>query len=136
MNLFKRFETFLIIAIIGIIGAVYAITQEPATVTDTQDTAALAEQKQSSLDLIFGESIRYGGVEGQNALALLKAGYVVETKDFSGLGEFVVSIDGVTPDPNRSFWSFYVNGSQSQVGASQYQTKASDVIEWKIEEIK
>lgn len=77
----------------------------------------------------------YDGVEGVDAMTLLKQNYSVETEDFgSGLGEFVKIIEGVVP-ANDEFWAFYVNGESSNVGASSYVSKEGDVIEWKIDKI-
>ncbi len=83
------------------------------------------------------KSIEYSylGQDGKNALEILKSSYNVETKTSDGLGEFVTSIDGRVPD-DKHFWAFYVNGEQSQVGASSYITKSTDAITWKLEEIK
>ena len=72
---------------------------------------------------------------GQTALDLLKASHTIETKTFSGIGEYVTTIDGKKED-SKHFWALYVNGKQSQVGASDYKVKAGDKIEWKFEEIK
>lgn len=80
------------------------------------------------------ESISYKGVEGKTALELLKAQYQVETQNYEGVGEFVKSINGVTPSKDQ-FWAFYVNGVSSNVGAGQYQSKADDQIEWKLDTI-
>lgn len=81
------------------------------------------------------KQISYDGVAGQNALALLKQKYRVQTKDYKGIGELVTSIDGVQAD-GQHFWSFYVNGKQAQVGAGSYTTKSGDKITWKLEAIK
>lgn len=80
-------------------------------------------------------TITYAGVDGKNALELLKMNHQITTKTFSGVGEFVETINGAKPD-EKHFWAFYVNGKSSNVGADQYQTKSSDTIEWKLEEIK
>lgn len=80
-------------------------------------------------------SISYQGVEGQDALSLLKKEHTVETKSFGeGIGEFVETIDGITPSQNE-FWSFYIDGKIGQVGASTYITKTGETIEWKLEAI-
>lgn len=73
--------------------------------------------------------------ETKNALEILKSNYSIETKTFSGIGDYVVSIDGVKED-SKHFWALYVNGKQSQVGASDYKLKDGDKVEWKFEEIK
>jgi hypothetical protein len=81
------------------------------------------------------QTVIYEGEEGKTALQGLKDKYTVRTKEYSGLGEFVESISGISPD-SKHFWAFYVNGSLSNVGPSFYNMKKSDKIEWKLEEIK
>lgn len=120
---FRRVEFFVIIAIIGIFGVIYALTSQAP-----QSASPILQQETAG--------IKYQGVEGQNALELLKASHQVETKSFGDAGEFVTSIDGVAPNASTHFWAFYVNGSQAQVGAGSYVTKSGDLIEWKLEEIK
>lgn len=74
--------------------------------------------------------------ENKTALDLLKMGHKVETKTFSGVGEYVTSINGKKEDTGKNFWSFYVNNQQAQEGAATYKPKDKDFIEWKLEEIK
>ena len=79
--------------------------------------------------------VKYSGVEGKNALDLLRDKYQMTTKTYSGIGEFVESIGGVKSD-SKHFWEFFINGKSSNVGASSYLTKNGDVLEWKLSEIK
>src|SRR5215204_1880063 len=79
-------------------------------------------EKQSVVSEQKKDSISYKGVEGKNALELLKSKYKVETKEYSGMGEMVTSINDVKPD-SKHFWGFYINGESAQVGADAYQTK-------------
>ncbi len=72
--------------------------------------------------------------ENKTALDLLKIGHKVETKTFSGIGEFVESINGTKAD--KHFWEFIVNGKSSNVGAGSYKPVNGDKIEWKLSEIK
>ncbi|MBI3952731.1 MAG: DUF4430 domain-containing protein [Candidatus Doudnabacteria bacterium] len=124
----RKLEIFIIVAAIAAIGLVYAFTQKPVSAPTNQDANNVQTQQKNS-------SITYQGVEGKTALELLKASHQVETKSYS-FGDMVVAIDGVSPDQTKAFWSFYVNGSQAQVGAGSYVTKSGDVIEWKLEFIK
>ena len=78
--------------------------------------------------------IKYDGQEGKNALELLKVGNKVETKSFGSAGEFVESINGIKPD-TQHFWKFFINGKSASVGAGNYVTKSSDVLEWKLDKI-
>jgi len=72
----------------------------------------------------------YKGLEGKNALELLKQKTSVEE---AGIG-FVASINNRPADKNKhEYWAFYVNGKLASVGAADYITKNSDTIEWKIE---
>lgn len=77
--------------------------------------------------------ISYQGIAGKNALEILKSNHNVETKKFS-FGEMVQSIDGVKA-PATHFWAFYVNDKLAEVGASDFQTKTSDQISWKLVKI-
>ena len=72
----------------------------------------------------------YEGREGVDALTLLEEQAEVE-KTPQG---FVTAINGRKADEaKREFWSFYVNGEPSQVGAGEYETESADKIEWRIE---
>ena len=127
-NIFRKFEIFVIVVIIAVIGIIYALTQKPATLGEVKEQAQPQQQE------ISASSVSYQGVEGQNAFELLKASHQVEFTHYD-FGDFVTSINGVAADEDH-FWSFYINGAQSQVGASAYVTKSSDLIEWKLEEIE
>lgn len=72
--------------------------------------------------------------QGQSAMDVLEATHQVESKEYSGLGKMVLSIDGKAAD-SKHFWEFFVNGKSSSVGASSYVLKAGDKIEWKLSAI-
>lgn len=132
-NIAKKLEVFVIVSIIALIGIIYALTKQPVVAPTIRDNQ---NQESQNVQQVPQTTVRYQGVEGKTALELLKASHNVETKEFSGIGEYVVSIDGVQPEPNKAFWAFYVNDKQAEVGAGSYVTKSSDVIEWKLEEIR
>ena len=76
--------------------------------------------------------ISYQGVDGVDALTLLKRLHAVGTKDFDvGEEEFVEQIDGMRSAQDE-FWGFFINGEAATVGAGSYITKNEDIIEWKI----
>lgn len=111
----------------GATGLIIANKEEPKQTQ--QSTQSSQVQQKSSTE------VSYKGVEGKNALELLKQTHKVETKTYKGIGELVTSIDGVSPD-SKHFWAFYVNGQQSQVGAGAYTAKGTDTVIWKLEEVK
>lgn len=102
------------------------------TTQTTQNTQPAPASQTPSAEV---KEIKYDGVEGKNALELLRQSHKIETKVYQGMGELVTSIDGKPADFDH-FWALYVNGQQSQVGADAYITKATDKLEWKFEEIK
>lgn len=77
--------------------------------------------------------VTYEGVEGKDALTLLKEKHTVETES-SAFGEFVKSIDGVAAGTTH-FWAFYVNDNLAEVGAGAYITKSGDQIRWQLDAI-
>lgn len=72
---------------------------------------------------------------GEFATDLLKRDHQIETKNYPGIGEMVLSIDGIKPDSSH-FWAFYVNGKSSDVGASSYKPQNGDKIEWKLVKVQ
>lgn len=75
------------------------------------------------------QTISYDGITGQTALAILQTKAQIETQE-SSLGTFVTSINGVANSEDH-FWIYYINGEMGTVGADQYQTLATDKIEWR-----
>ncbi len=102
----------------------------PDPKAQTQKSAGLSVQQ-----TVAGKQTTNTFVEGQTALDLLKVTYKIETKNFSGIGEFVESVDGVKPDSSH-FWKFYVNGKSSNVGAGGYKLQNGDQIMWELAEIE
>ena len=75
-------------------------------------------------------SFEYKVENGKDALSLLKEKTTVELND-KGM---VVLVNGRKAETEkREFWGFYVNGKMAEVGAADFKTKDTDVINWKIE---
>jgi hypothetical protein len=53
-------------------------------------------------------------------------------KNYIGMGDFIVSINGVKNDSNMG-WIYYVNGKEASVGVSNYKINPGDVVSWKYE---
>ncbi|MFY9484085.1 MAG: DUF4430 domain-containing protein [Patescibacteria group bacterium] len=111
--------------------------QQPRNVKPRND---IQRREPTSADLKVtrapdNKTVNYQGFEGKTALELLRLVAHVETKNFGELGDMVTEIDGITADKGN-FWALYVNGKQSEVGASSYKTKPGESVEWRYEEIK
>lgn len=99
--------------------------------TPAPKASSTSNQNQNvNAELVLPTKVSYQGVEGKNALELLKASHAVVEDN-----GFVQSIDG-RPNSNTTYWFLYVNGASSQVGAKDVQTKATDTLEWRFEEYK
>lgn len=107
----------LIVVVVGIVGAINSYNASPKAQVVTQSSKTT--------------DVKYKGVQGQTALALLKKYENVQTKKYS-FGELVTSING-TQGTGPKYWTFYANGKMSDVGASDYKTKINDNIEWKLQ---
>lgn len=59
----------------------------------------------------------------------------LETKDYGGtLGIFVEGINGTRNDAAREwYWTLYVNGTKSPLGASSARVRAGDRVTWSLE---
>jgi hypothetical protein len=55
------------------------------------------------------------------------------TKEYAGLGALVESIAGRTNGSEDRYWQYTVNDTMPQVGASAYELKRGDHVEWKFE---
>lgn len=56
-------------------------------------------------------------------------------KEFS-FGPFVTSINNYEPDYSKQFWSFELNGKQSEVGIGDYKVKKRDTLTFKLTNIE
>lgn len=108
----------LAVGLAGISGAVYMAVRHNSvhTVADAQHHMV---------------QISYQGQTNTDALTLLKHHANVQTKHYS-FGDMVTSIDGVAGNGPK-YWTFYVNGHMSDVGAQAYTTKSSDTLLWKLQ---
>ncbi|MEK7567776.1 MAG: DUF4430 domain-containing protein [Patescibacteria group bacterium] len=55
-----------------------------------------------------------------------------KSKYFNGIGYFIEEIGGIKNE-NGYYWSLYVNGKESELGASTLIPKIGDLIEWRYE---
>jgi Domain of unknown function (DUF4430) len=77
----------------------------------------------------LGSPVHRGEVrDSDTVMRLLQTERKVATRYGGG---FVQSIDGLAGNQGAEHdWFFYVNGSESSVGASDYQLNAGDVVQW------
>ena len=139
----RKIEIFVIVVIIALIGIIYAFKAPIRTTSlisgqDQSDqqspntaTSVKPSDNTEAPSPVPSTTIEYQGVDGKNALDLLKIDHQVEVQHYS-FGDMVLSIDNIKPD-SKHFWAMYVNDSFSQVGASAYVTKSTDKIKWEVD---
>jgi len=100
-------------------------------------TKNLVVQEKISVYLkLLGQSdfIKQEVVSNKTALDFTKEKAKISMKG-DGTNAYIVGINGrLAEDSKKEFWSFYINGKMSEVGAGSYILKDGDKIEWKIGE--
>jgi len=131
------FATIVFIVVIAAgFGALAVVAKNQANDISNLKTQISQLQSAAKASDVRENGVSYSGENGKTAMDLLKGKYQVETKDFSGMGEFVVAIDGVKAEDGVNFWAFYVDGKMAAEGAGTYKTKDSEKIEWRLEKIQ
>ena len=51
-------------------------------------------------------------------------------KTYSGMGKLIEEINGIKSKGNK-YWIYYVNGKKANIGVSNYEIKAGDIVSWK-----
>ncbi|HRN90563.1 MAG TPA: DUF4430 domain-containing protein [Candidatus Saccharibacteria bacterium] len=95
----------------------------------------VAEQPSNSIIKSQRTEIIYTAKPGETSLKQLKEeanDVITKTSDF---GEYVDSIEGHQGGTDGKYWSFYINGTMSDVGADSYMQKGGEVITWKFQKL-
>lgn len=58
--------------------------------------------------------------------------FLFKAKEYPGIGYFIEEINGIKNEGGK-YWTLYVNGKYSTVGASDYKLLDGDKIEWRYE---
>lgn len=57
-----------------------------------------------------------------------------ESREFSGLGSYVYSINNISEDRSKGlYWIYYINDKEANIGVSNYILKDGDKIKWQLE---
>lgn len=86
----------------------------------------------------FGNKVKEKNVlieKNSNAFQAMQKAFEVEFQEFVGVGKFVTTINGITPQANE-FWELRINGKQSNVGIELIKIIEPITISWKLEKIE
>lgn len=133
---------FLLVIVLAALGfGLWQLNQSPeiADIAGEDFEQEAVEIATVVFDFAPGDVRRFENVEfvvGESLLAIservaLGSALSFETKDFGAMGKLVTRIGQKSNGDGKAFWQFWVNGDYATVGASGYQVKGGDVIEWK-----
>ena len=81
----------------------------------------------------YSADVKSGSTVYDAMLALASStNFAFKSQYYSGLGYFINEINS-QPNGGGTYWTLYVNGKYSNVGASQYKLQPGDSVEWKYE---
>lgn len=141
---FKIFISIVLAIIIGFLGGLSIAKIPPKIVQPiTSDKQQADQQKPAKISLMI--DFEDGTVktindieinENTNLLETMKNTFSAENipfeyKEYSGLGALVTKIGDKSNGTGTSYWQYWVNNKRPDVGASSYQPKNGDIIEWK-----
>lgn len=109
----------------------YSYTTTPQAEKIEQSTIAVSQKISGRKQQTEQQSLSIES--GKTALDLLQQTEKV-TMNGKGINAFVEGINYEQSSmKEKTFWAFYANGKQAEVGAGSYMLKDGDAIEWKLE---
>lgn len=142
---YKIFLSIILALIIGFGGGLYFGDKNlsPSKITsDPQKELATVQEKAKisiMIDFEDGKLTTLNDIEinkNANLLDTMKSALAadnipLEYKEYAGLGALVTKIGDKSNGTGASYWQYWVNNKRPDVGASSYQPKNGDIIEWK-----
>lgn len=117
-----------LVMIVTVIGAQFNWAEHTAS-TDIAQSNTSASKSQA-------DRIEYKGEAGKTALALLKEAASGVVTQSSSYGEYVESVGTLTGSAGGKYWTLYIDGVMSTVGADAYVAHGGEVITWKFEKLQ
>jgi len=108
------------------------------TSTDQPANTAVDQSKQSGQSVTAQPArteITYAAEPGITSLEQLKREASDVVTQQSEYGEYIESIEGYKGGDEGKYWSFYVDGVMSDVGAGSYTQKGGEEIVWKFQKL-
>ena len=122
----KRINIFIIVftatVILFAIGVLLTTNKSSEQVTEKSSITNKAEAERQRTE------ITYKATAGETSLNQLKReadGVITKTSEF---GEYVDTIEGHQGGTDGQYWSFYIDGTMSSVGADSYTQKGGETI--------
>lgn len=102
---------------------------QPVSAAKLDNAVTVSAVKEDGTKVINPVAIEIS--DGDTAFDVIdKADDKLKSESYEDLGEFITGIGGVDADPEANFWSFYVNGSFQNMGASSTKVTNGDNIQF------
>lgn len=133
-NITKKIKIWqLLVAVILVVGGAGAIALTLGNSQPSDNSSSRLEEQQPAQ---FVDYVTYMGQKDKSALSQLKETTKNVATKASTYGEYVDSIGTQKGGTDGKYWSFYVDGKLSDVGAAAFIAKGGEKIEWKFEKLQ
>ena len=112
----------------------YALNRaDSATASTSANTEQSTVQAERATIRVSGQDYPVTISSDMTVLAALKAtaGLTIETKTFTGIGDYVSAINGQSEGDGK-YWLYSINGQEATEGVSTAKIKAGDTIEFNL----
>lgn len=132
MKLTKTLIVSALASLVIIGGVALSLNQDTQKTDQSKETTDAKQEKQEKRTRT---DITYTAKEGKTSLEQLRLeadGVVTKQSEY---GEYVDTIEGHVGGTDGYYWSFYVDGTMSDVGAGSYTQKGGETIQWKFQKL-
>lgn len=130
----SKFKLALYLALMFVVVAIGIWAVATANLNEPVKTAEIntEQTKPSARTRTYISYIADSGMTSLQQLFKEADDVITEESEF---GEYVASIEGHKGGTDGKYWSFYIDGKLSNVGADTYIQKGQEKIEWKFQKL-
>lgn len=145
MKLMKKHKSLILILVTALV-LTLAILGFQRRADDTDSPAENSEVQTAPEEIAVSleiesvlSQINFEVEDGASVLEMLQTAgeeenFVLETKDYAGLGTLVETIGGIENGTDGKYWHYEVNDELPLVGAGDYELSEGDAVLWKFSE--
>lgn len=123
---------FIILSLVALaVGTIWIGNNRPVEPAASRPVESTQEQRPAK----GRTEISYAAKPGITSLEQLRQEARDVVTQQSEYGEYVDSIEGHKGGDGGNYWSFYVDGAMSEVGAGSYTQKGGEEIVWKFQKL-
>ena len=134
-NISKTLTAIIVVIALALGAWWFVANNEEAKAPQVQPQETVRDQELSKITVSEdGTEVSYSGQDGKTALAVIEKLTEVVTEE-TQYGAMVMAINGLKSEEGKNYWALYVNEEYAKEGAGTLETKSSDKLVWKLENI-